>query len=120
MCLPTQVVAVEYYCKATQKHDFGITYGGETIYQAGWATKVEELDSGTFISRCSLDYKPDIPKISCDRYPVDRVVFDKKSKIKKYYIFSSQFDFQIFPNMNSLENNGRGSVQYGKCKIVSP
>ena len=118
--LPVQVTATEYYCEATQKHDFGITYGEETIYQAKWATKVEELDNETFLSRCSMDYKPETPKITCDRYKVDKLIFDEISKIKKYYVFRAQFDFQIFPNMNSLENNGRGSIQYGKCKIVSP
>ncbi len=112
--------ALEYYCKAVDKYDFGIKYGGEAMHGGQFATKVEELEGVTYLSRCSMSYIPDIPEITCDRYVVDRVEYDKKAKIKKYYVFSSQFDFQIFPDMGSLENNGRGSVQYGKCKIVSP
>lgn len=116
----TKVFAVEYYCEATEKHDFGLTYGQETIYQAKFATKVEETKTGTYLSRCSMSFKNEEPEVTCDRYTVDKVVYDKNVKIKKYYVFNSQFDFQIFPNMKSLENNGRGGVQYGECKIVSP
>ena len=28
----------------------------------------------------------------------------------------SQFDVQLYPDMNFVENNGRGSISYGKCE----
>jgi len=31
---------------------------------------------------------------------VEKVVFDENVKIKKYYIFRSQFDVQIFSNLS--------------------
>ncbi len=31
----------------------------------------------------------------------------------------SQTNFQIFPVLSSLENDGRGSVQFGQCEMVT-
>ncbi|WP_281970147.1 MULTISPECIES: hypothetical protein [unclassified Polynucleobacter] len=55
-------------------------------------------------------------KVTCDRYSVDRVEVDKFVGIKKFYFFKGQFDVQLFPDMNFVENNGRGGVSYGKCE----
>lgn len=84
--LSTKVIAVEYYCETTEKHDFGITYGQETIYQAKFATKVEETKNGTYLSRCSMSFKKEEPEITCDRYAVDKIEYDENVKIKKYYV----------------------------------
>lgn len=51
---------------------------------------------------------------------MEKVVFDENVKIKKYYLFRSQFDVQLFPDLSFLENNGRGSIAYGQCRLVSP
>ncbi|NIO08265.1 MAG: hypothetical protein GTO40_09770 [Deltaproteobacteria bacterium] len=40
-------------------------------------------------------------------------------QIKKYYAFGSQFNFQIFFDLRSVEDDGLGGIQYGKCKIVA-
>ena len=110
--------AAEYYCKATKKIGFENTYTPEMMKKYQYATKVEESNGEAFLSRCS--YSASAGKITCDRYKVDRIEFDSNVKIKKYYVFNSQFNFQIFANLNSLEDNGRGGIQFGKCKIVSP
>ena len=36
--------------------------------------------------------------------------------IKKFYLFKSQFDVQLFPDMNFVEKNCRSGVSYGKCE----
>jgi len=61
-----------------------------------------------------------VQKITCDRYQMDTVVLDEQVKIKKYYLFQSQFDVQLFANLSFIENNGRGSVAYGKCRFIAP
>ena len=70
------------------------------------------------IERCS--FSPSQNRNTCDTYDVDRVELDSNVNIKKYYVFRSQFDVQIFKEMSYIENNGRGGFQIGKCKLVSP
>ncbi len=53
--------------------------------------------------------------MTCDRYEVDKVVLDEVARIKKYYVFSSQFDVQLYSDGRFIENNGRGTVAYGTC-----
>ena len=111
-------IAVEYHCFTTKKYDFEVEYSESQLNKRQFAVKVEELASNIFISRCSV--LPFEKELTCDRYQVDRVEYDKNVKIKKYYIFESQYDFQIFQDLSSLENNGRGGVQYGRCKVLAP
>jgi hypothetical protein len=66
------------------------------------------------LERCS--YSTSQSKVTCDRYSVDRVEVDKFVGIKKFYYFKGQFDVQLFPDMNFVENNGRGGISYGKCE----
>ena len=58
--------------------------------------------------------------VTCDRYEVDKIMFDANAKIKKFYLFGSQADVQIFSDLSFVENNGRGSVAYGKCRVIAP
>jgi hypothetical protein len=110
--------STEYHCPAVKKYDFGFEYKPDYIEKAQFSTRLEELPEGAFLSRCS--FSPIAERMTCDRYKVDRVEFDRRVGIKKFYVFRSQFDFQLFPNLSSLENNGRGGVQYGKCKLAKP
>ena len=50
----------------------------------------------------------------------DLVFPDEYQKIKKYYRFRGQFDVQLFPSLFFVENNGRGGIAFGKCRVVSP
>ena len=45
---------------------------------------------------------------------------NENARIKKYYVFRSQFDVQVFSDLSFLENNGRGDIAYGKCEVVAP
>lgn len=110
--------AAKYHCPATRKYDFETAYTPEQLKRGQFSTRVEELSEGVFLSRCSFSLIAG--KVTCDRTKVDRVEFDQNVKIKKFYVFRSQFNFQIFSDLSSLEDNGRGSVQYGKCKFMSP
>ncbi len=112
------VLAVEYSCEVTRKIDRELDYTNEQVAKSQFSNRVEELNESSFISRCS--FVASAGKVTCDRYKVDKVAFDKNVKIKKYYHFQSQFDFQLFPDLSFIENNGRGSVSYGKCTLVSP
>lgn len=70
------------------------------------------------IERCS--FSPTEGRYTCDQYEVDRVELDRNVNIKKYYVFRSQYDIQIFSNLDYIDNNGRGGFLIGKCKLVSP
>jgi len=132
--------ALEYYCPASQKFQSGKIHTKEEIEKWKFAVKLEESRGEAFISRCSFSYGE--KKVTCDRYKVDKIIESQRIKfkelspnknefpfnieiegfeiIKKYYYFRGQYDFQLFPNMFSVENNGRGGIQYGKCEVVSP
>ena len=110
--------AVEYACEVTRKFDREREYTAEQIAKLQYSNRVEESNETAFISRCS--FAPSAGKVTCDRYKIDRVSFDENMKIKKYYLFRSQFDFQFFDDLSFVENNGRGGVSYGKCTLVSP
>lgn len=111
-----QAIATDYYCKANKKVNFEFDYPPEELLKWNFATKVIERNNGVYLSRCSFILSE--KKTTCDDYKVDKIVFDSFSKIKKYYVFDRQFDFQIFHNLQSLENNGRGDIGFGKCKII--
>ena len=121
-----QAYAVEYYCEVTKKVDSENEYSAEMIRRFHYANKLEEIGNKAFISRCS--FSPSEGKETCDRYEVDHIerfpvtnaeTLEKRF-IVKYYYYRGQLDFQIFPDMSFVENNGRGGIQYGKCQITSP
>ncbi len=44
----------------------------------------------------------------------------RRSRIKKFYVFRSQFDVQVYPDLSFIENNGRGGIAFGTCSVVAP
>lgn len=119
ICLMAQnLFSVEYHCPATKKVDFEHEWSQAGLDKWQHSTRVEEVDGTTYLSRCS--YSMIAGEVTCDRYQVDRIEYEQNVKIKKYYHFSSHFNFQIFSDLSSLEDNGRGSIQFGKCEVVSP
>ena len=83
-----------------------------------FSVNVVESAVGAFGSRCS--FSPSANKVTCDRYQVDKIEFVERQKIKKYYVFRSQFDVQLFADLSFVENNERGGIAYGKCQAVAP
>jgi hypothetical protein len=78
------------------------------------------IEDGTksFVQRCSLN--PLVGKVECDRYEADRVTKDANINFKKFYFFKSQFDVQLLSDLSFIENNGRGGLAYGQCKLINP
>ena len=116
--VPVLVGAVEYDCTVEKKFDSENSYTKEHINKSQFSVKVEEKNNASFLSRCSFSTSAN--KVTCDRYKVDKFVFDENVKIKKYYVFRSQFDVQLFSDLSFVENNGRGGIAYGKCKVIAP
>lgn len=110
--------SVEYSCEVERKLNKSFEYSDSQLIAGKYSLKIEELGDKAFISRCSFSSSENA--VICDRYEIDKVVSDSFIKAKKYYMFSSQFDVQIFKNMSFIENNGRNGISYGKCKISSP
>jgi len=92
--LPFQVEAVEYSCQVNAKYDFGKVYTKDEIKKWQFGAKIEDSGNKAFISRCS--YSSIDGKVTCDRYRVDRVEYDENVSIKKYYVFRSQYNIQLF------------------------
>lgn len=109
--------AAEYYCPVGKKNDLGHIYSDKEIGHARFSVRIAENLDVVSISRCS--FSPSQHKVTCDKYVVDKVVFDEKARIKKLYVFRSQFDVQIFSDLFFIENNGRGGISYGKCQITA-
>ena len=127
LCLvANQAYAVEYYCEVTKKIDPENEYSAEMIKRFKYSNKLEEVGNKAFISRCSFSSSEG--EETCDRYEVDHIERSpitnaetlEKLFIVKYYYYSGQLDFQIFPDLKFIENNGRGGIQYGKCRVTSP
>lgn len=118
LCVPDFAAAAEYDCRVEKKFDSENTYTTNQIEKGQFSVKIEDSGGGTFVSRCSFSSSAN--KVTCDRYQVDKVVFDKKVRIKKFYVFGSQFDVQLFADLSFVENNGRGGIAYGKCRVIAP
>jgi len=116
--MPTIAQAVEYNCTITRKLSSEHEYTSQEISKGQFSIFIEENRGPSYLSRCSFSRSAD--KVTCDRYEVDKVSLDKNVNIKKYYVFRSHFDVQLFPNLTIIENNGRGGIAFGKCRVTSP
>ena len=114
----TAATAVEYHCSVTRKFNSEIQHSSEHLDRYKPSEKIEDNGETAALSRCS--FAPSEGRVTCDRYEVDKVVFDSNVKIKKYYYFHGQFDVQLYPSLSFVENNGRGDIAYGECRVVSP
>jgi hypothetical protein len=106
-----------YSCEVLSKFDRNQQYSAEKIKDLRFSNIVEEGEGATHVSRCSL--QPSLGKVTCDKYKMDKVVFDEFVNIKKYYLFKSQYDFQLYEDLSFVENNGRGGISYGICSVIN-
>ncbi|MBI1894243.1 MAG: hypothetical protein HYS14_09050 [Candidatus Rokubacteria bacterium] len=116
--MPSVANAVEYECNVTRKLNSEIVYTREQLQRGQFSVRITDSRDKASLSRCS--FAASAGKVTCDRYEVDRIAFDENVRIKKYYVFRSQFDVQVFSDLSFIENNGRGDISYGKCEVVSP
>ena len=113
----TNLNAATYLCTANYQSHMGklITDSdSDFVRKHKPYTKVIE-GSRIVVQRCSLPLLP--TSAPCDTYEVDKIEYDSNVQIRKYYIFKSQYDIQIFSDMTYVENNGRGGLLIGSCKI---
>jgi len=115
---PALAFAVEYECKVEKKFDAERVYTPAQLEAGQFSVRIEEVGGAAALSRCS--FVASKQKVTCDRYEVDKVVFDDVPKVKKYYVFRSQFDVQLFSGLAFVENNGRGGIAFGRCRLVVP
>lgn len=78
-------------------------------------TRVIESNGLYKIQRCSIPFGKDTH--TCDIYNVDRIERDVNVSIQKFYVFTAQYDIQIFSDLSYMDNNGRGGLLVGKCKV---
>lgn len=110
--------AADYRCVVEAKFNREHVYSQSELLKLQSSVLVEERGGSAFLSRCS--FSDSSQKVTCDRYEVDKVMFDNNIKIKKFYVFRSQFDVRIFSDLFFIENNGRGGIAFGTCKITAP
>ena len=118
LLFPKLATAVEYECKVERKLDTEHVYTQVQVQKGQFSLRIEENGNSATVSRCS--FSASAQEVTCDRYPMDKVVFDENVKIKKYYLFRSQFDVQLFADLLFIENNGRGGIAFGRCRVVAP
>lgn len=107
------IYAASYDCTATKKYDFDRSYTQAQLDTLKFSVRIHDSEKPK-VDRCSV--KPSEGKLSCDTYDIDRMEVDKYVGYKKFYLFRSQFDVQLFPDMKFIENNGRGGIAMGTCK----
>ena len=105
-----------YRCTVTKKVDPSGAWSDQRVRDGQWSVVIRDEDGASTVSRCS--FSPSQKALTCDPYVVDRVEADPFVGHRKYYVFESQYDVQIFSDLTFVENNGRGSVSYGQCKMT--
>lgn len=101
-------------CTVEAKTDMGRPLPSDELARGRFSVRVAIAASGAAeLARCS--FAPSTGKVTCDWYEVDRVEFDPAVKHRKFYVFRSQFDVQVFADNSFVENNGRGGVAFGRC-----
>ena len=113
MGFPLVAHSASYDCTVTSKYDFDRSYTQAQLDSLKFSVRIHDSEKPK-VDRCSV--KPSEGKLSCDTYDIDRVEVDKHVGFKKFYLFRSQFDVQLFPDMKFIENNGRGGIAMGMCK----
>jgi len=106
---------VIYRCTVTRKLDDERVYTEQQVRSGQFSVVVRDNQQTASVSRCS--FAASQGKVTCDDYQVDRIEADPTIGVRKYYVFRGQFDVQIFTDMSFVENNGRGGIAYGQCKM---
>lgn len=102
-------------CVVEKKLDASRTYSSADLEKFKFHVEVlvEEATATTRLRRCS--FAPSHGRVTCDDYVADHVTTDPAAGIQKYYFFRGQFDVQVFRDGSFIENNGRGSIGFGRC-----
>ena len=107
----TSLLAESYSCMVSKKIDTENVYTQEVLNKYKFEVKINDNGSNAILFRC--DFESSANAVTCDEYKVDKI--ERDGGISKYYYFRGQFDVQLFSNLTFVENNGRGSIAFGKC-----
>ena len=107
--------AASYDCTVTKKLDFENVYQPAQMEKYKFSARIHDSDKPK-VDRCSI--KPNDNKVTCDSCDIDSVEVDRHVGYKKFYLFRSHYDIQLFPDMKLVENNGRGGIAFGTCKLL--
>jgi hypothetical protein len=105
--------AITFDCNVIRKVGENNIASQNELEKNKYSVKIHDTNAPE-LERCS--FVASQKKVTCDKYLVDKVETDKYIGIKKFYYFKGQFDVQLYPDMRFVENNGRGSISYGKCE----
>ncbi len=112
------IQAAEYFCPVTAKWDGAKEYDAKQMSKYQYSVRILDEKDNAALWRCS--YSSIENSNTCDEYAVDHLAIDPSTGIRKYYYFRGHFDVQLFPSGYFIENNGRGSIASGMCKIIEP
>jgi len=112
----SSALADTFDCRVEQKYNSIGAYPVGNLVEFQPRVLLDVTKDGTYLSRCSISLVAGGVE-TCETYTVDRIVVDKRVGISKYYYFEGQFDMQVWPSGQFIENNGRGSVSFGSCTI---
>ncbi len=114
LTMPVAGEAADFECTVTRKVDNERLYSADDLSRGTYSVLIQETAAGAVVARCSFSSSAN--RVTCDTYPVDRIEIDPTSGVKKFYVFRSQFDVQVFKDLSFVENNGRGGIAYGACR----
>jgi len=118
LSFPSLSNAIEYYCFVEVKRDYDRIYSQTDLQKWKWGVKIVDTGDNAKISRCSFSSSADA--VTCDDYVADYIHSDPFTGIKKFYYFRGHFDVQLFTDLSFIENNGRGSIGRGRCRVTRP
>jgi hypothetical protein len=115
---PLAGAAAGLECTVTRKVDGERVYTAAALAKGQFSVRIDESAAGATVSRCSST--PSTSSVACDKYTVDRIERDPNIGVRKFYVFGSQFDVQVFKDLSFVENNGRGGIAFGTCRAAPP
>lgn len=118
LSFPRLSFAVEYYCNVDVKRDYDRIHSKSDLMKLKWGVKIVDSGDSAKLSRCSVSSSADA--VTCDDYKVDYIHTDPFTGIKNYYYFRGHFDVQLFTDLSFIENNARGSIGRGQCRVTRP
>jgi hypothetical protein len=114
LVLPIQSFALTYTCNVLKKMSFEHVYSKEELEKHPFFTRLEILENKVaYVSRCIYFDK----KLQCKKMLVDKIAHDNYVNITKFYVFDSQYNFQLFHDLSALEDNGRGDFSFEECNV---
>lgn len=113
--MPSPVDAENLECVVERKFNAHGERSADDLARWQFGVRIIQLPSAVILQRCSWSSAHE--RITCDSYEAERVEVAPGSGIMKFYSFAHQFDVQVWPTGEFVENNGRGSIAFGTCEL---